>query len=335
VAKHLALRGARHLLLLSRSGARAPGAAELVQQLAASGCAATIAACDVADPISLQRMLDSIPAAQPLSGVFHCAAVLEDAMSPSAEEVGRIFGPKAIGAWNLHQLTRAGELSAFVMFSSIAGIIGNEGQSAYAAANAFLDGLCAHRRALDLPACSLAWGTWSEVGMAARLSARHQERIQKAGIAPLHPEAALALMDEALLSREHLSIPLRLDEDFVQRKDASTPLGRLLFGARPVKQETTLSLRERIDAADPAERERMLLELVQTEVAAVLKLGEAKDLPEEKQLDELGMDSLMAVDIRRRLEKRLAMRLPPTLAFDHPSSGRLVRYLLASWKEPT
>jgi NAD(P)-dependent dehydrogenase (short-subunit alcohol dehydrogenase family)/acyl carrier protein len=335
VAKHLALhRGVRRLLLLSRSGDRALGAAELVKQLEEVGCTAAIEACDVSDLDSLRRAIDSIPASQPLSGVFHCSAVLEDAMSPSPEEVGRIFAPKAIGAWNLHQLTRERELSAFVMFSSIAGIIGNEGQSAYAAANAFLDGLSAHRRALGLPACSLAWGTWSEVGMAARLSARHQERIRQAGIAPLHPEAALALLDEALLSREHLSIPLRLDDDFVQKKDASTPLGRLLFG-QPVKQETTLSLRERIDDADPPERERMLLELVQAEVAAVLKLGEAKDLPPEKQLDELGMDSLMAVDIRRRLEKRLAMRLPPTLAFDHPSSGRLVRYLLGSWKEPT
>jgi polyene macrolide polyketide synthase len=341
VAKHLAAAGeVKHLLLLSRQGTQAPGAPALAQQIESMGCGVTFAAADVADRDAVQRALEAVPAALPLTGVFHCAAVLDDALAPSADRITRVFAAKAIGAWNLHQLTSHHDLKEFVLFSSIAGLIGNEGQSAYAAANTFLDALSASRRALGLPAHSLAWGTWAEVGMAARLSARHQERIQRAGFAPLSVDSALDLMDRALRSPHPLLVPLRVDEALLRSKDASTPLGRLLFGTAPPSpgrepKAAKLSLRERIDAALPAERGPLLLDLVRTEVAAVLKLPNAEDLHEEKPLEELGMDSLMGVDIRRRLEKRLGMQLPPTVVFDHPSCGRLASYLLASWNGAT
>jgi acyl carrier protein len=270
----------------------------------------------------------------------------------SAENIARVFAPKVTGAWNLHQLTQHQELSAFVLFSSIAGLIGNEGQGAYAAANTFLDALSAHRHSVGLAAHSLVWGPWAEIGMAARLPERHQERIRRAGIIPLHPAAALELMDRAIQHREHLLVPLHLDEE-VLRRQAVRPLMHSLFAGSAqasaqssgsdhkaaTKQSSgsdrpaaiTQSVRQRLDAAAPEERANMLHDLVRAEVAAVLKLPDPASLHPDKPLQELGMDSLMAVDIRRRLEKRLSMQLPPTLVFDRPSCGALANYLLESW----
>ena len=337
VARHLARHhGVRHLLLVSRQGPAAPGASELVAELAALGAGATVAACDVADRGAVERLLAAIPSEHPLAAVFHCAAVLDDALagSVSADQVARVFGPKVAGAWHLHQLTQHRQLSAFVLFSSIAGLIGNEGQSVYAAANTFLDALAAGRQAQGLPAQSLAWGAWAEVGMAARLSARHRDRMQRSGLLAMSPEAALELMDRAIGQREHLLAPLAIDGP-----PGGTPLGRLLSAvaapAAPAAAAPTPaakpSLRGRLDAALPAERASLLLELVRTEVVAVLKLPDANGLREDRRLDELGVDSLMAVDIRRRLENRLTTQLPATLVFDHPTCGLLVQYLLTPW----
>jgi acyl carrier protein len=141
-----------------------------------------------------------------------------------------------------------------------------------------------------------------------------------------------------LRSSSPLLVPLRVDDELLRTEDASTPIGRLLFGTAPVKPEkpqrvAKLSLRERIDAAQPGERGQLLLNLVRSEVAAVLKLPNASDLHEEKPLEQFGMDSLMAVDIRRRLEQRLSMQLPPTVVFEHPSCGSLANHLAARWNE--
>jgi len=338
VARHLARHhGVRHLVLVSRRGPAAPGASELVAELAALGAGATAVACDVADRGAVERLLAAIPSEHPLAAVFHCAAVLDDALtgSVSADQVARVFGPKVAGARHLHQLTQRCQLSAFVLFSSIAGLIGSEGQSVYAAANTFLDALAAGRQAQGLPAQSLAWGAWAEVGMAARLSARHRDRMQRSGLLAMAPEAALELMDRAIGQREHLLAPLAVD-----RPPGGTSLGRLLSPAEapaapaaevPPPPVAKPSLRGRLDAALPAERASLLLELVRTEVAAVLKLPDANGLREDRPLNDLGVDSLMAVDIRRRLENRLTTQLPATLVFDHPTCELLVQYLLTPW----
>jgi acyl transferase domain-containing protein/acyl carrier protein len=335
IAKHLVQHhGVKRLLLASRRGA--VGAGELIAQIDALGAHATVAACDVADRVALQRLLEAIPSAHALTAVFHCAAVVDDALaaSLSTKDIERTFAPKVRGAWNLHQLTRERELAAFVMFSSIAGVIGNEGQSAYAAANTFLDALSAERRRLGLVAHSLAWGTWAEVGMAARGSERQQARAREAGLTPLAPDAALALMDRALLTSAPLLVPLAIDES-TSRQPAAAALARLLAvvastaGAPAVAQTASKqSLLVQLQTLGPGERAQELLELVRSEVAAMLKLPSVDGLHETKRFDELGMDSLMGVDIRRRLELRLAIKLPATLVFDYPSCGLLVTYLL-------
>lgn len=343
VAKHLATHhGVKHLLLTSRRGQAAPGASELTRELAALGCEAVMAACDVADEAALAELLGTIPDEHPLTGVFHSAGVLDGglAMSLTSDNIARVFGPKVKGAWNLHQLTQDRALAEFVVFSSVAGLVGSEGQGAYAAANTFLDCLSQARHQLGLPAQSLAWGPWAEVGMASRLPEVHQDRMRRAGFISMPPAEALEEMSRAMRVHEPLLVPVHLDEEAL-RREPPRPWLRSLFPDRapepaPVIEQVTKpqTLRQRLDAATPQERESTILELVRTEVAAVLKLQDAKKLQVDQPLEQLGMDSLMAVDIRRRLENRLSMQLPATLVFDHPTCGALLDHLLTYWTKP-
>ena len=186
VAQHLVkAHGARHLLLISRAGANAPGANELVAVLEEQGAEVRIAACDVTAEEELAELLASIPAEHPLGAVIHAAGVIEDATiaSLSPEQLASVFDPKARAAWALHELCAGAELSHFVMFSSLAGVLGGPGQGNYAAANAFLDALAARRHAEGLPATSIAWGLWdSSGGMSAYLGEAELARIRRSGL---------------------------------------------------------------------------------------------------------------------------------------------------------
>jgi acyl transferase domain-containing protein/acyl carrier protein len=317
VARHVVRRhGAKHLVLLSRRG----GNDELVRELAALGATATCATCDVADRAALARVVAGI---DKIAAVFHCAAIADDALAATLapEHVARAFAPKLDGARHLHELTLDRAPAVFALFSSIAGITGNEGQAAYAAANSFLDGLAATRRRHGLPGWSLAWGTWSEIGMAARLDERARARFHELGLAPLAPHAALDLMDRAFAQRAPIVAPLRVDAATIGGKTARA-LARLVAIARePAHVDPKQALRDRLDAAS-------LAALVRGEIVAVLKLPSADAIRDDRRLDELGMDSLMAVDIRRRLESRLGLQLPAALVFNHPTCAALVAHLL-------
>ncbi|ORA75496.1 polyketide synthase, partial [Mycobacterium malmoense] len=165
LARHVVARhGVRHVVLVSRRGPDAPGAAELVAELGGAGAQVQVVACDAADRAALAKVIADIPVQRPLTGVIHAAGVLDDAVvtSLSAERVDAVLRAKVDAAWNLHELTRDVDVSAFVLFSSIAGLAGASGQANYAAANSFLDGLAAHRRVHGLPAISLGWGLWDQ-----------------------------------------------------------------------------------------------------------------------------------------------------------------------------
>src|SRR4029077_11230377 len=201
-ARHLAEHhGARHLLLVSRSGPEAEGAKELQAELEQSGAEARIAACDVSDPKALEKLLASIPEEHPLGAVIHCAGAIADGTIESLgeEQIVRVFAPKADAAWNLHQLTEGLDLSAFVLFSSVAGTLGGPGQANYAAANVFLDALAQKRRAEGLPATSIAWGLWQrEGGMISQLQEADLARMRRGGVETLSDERGLALFDAAI-----------------------------------------------------------------------------------------------------------------------------------------
>ncbi|MEU1128203.1 beta-ketoacyl reductase, partial [Streptomyces sp. NPDC005899] len=216
MARHLVVRhGVRHLLLTSRRGDAAPGAERLAAELEELGASLTVVACDVADRARLAAVLADVPAAHPLRAVVHTAGVLSDAtvenLSPG--DIDRALHAKAGGAWHLHDLTRHLDLDAFVLFSSVAGLLGSAGQGAYAAANAFLDALAQHRRGQGLVATSLAWGMWeaTEGGMAGELGAADLARWARLGMRPLTAARGTLMFDAALAGGEPLLVPVELD----------------------------------------------------------------------------------------------------------------------------
>ncbi|MGP9017961.1 SDR family NAD(P)-dependent oxidoreductase [Streptomyces sp. BR1] len=339
-ARHLvSVWGVRHLLLVSRRGGAAEGAAELSAELAELGAVVSWAACDVADRDALAVVLESVPDAHPLTAVVHTAGVLDDGVvgSLSAERVSAVLRPKVDAAWHLHELTRDLDLSAFVLFSSAAGVFGGAGQANYAAANVFLDALAQHRKALGLPATSLAWGLWSGVvGMGGGLAEADRERINRGGITVLTPETGLALFDAARHTTDALLVPLPLDLTALRAQAHSGMLPDLLRGLVrvPVRRAAcagtaagATALRERLAALPAAERDAALLDLVRAEVAAVLGHASTDEVPADRAFKELGFDSLTSVELRNRLGAATGVRLSATLVFDYPTPGALADFL--------
>jgi acyl transferase domain-containing protein len=338
LARHLVEHhGIKHLVLTSRRGLEAPGAAELASQLGAQGASVTIAACDVADRSALASLLANIPVAHPLTAVFHTAGLLGDGLlsAQTPERLSSVLRPKVDGAWNLHTLTQGQPLAAFVLFSSVAGLLGNAGQSSYAAANTWLDALATHRRASGLPGMSLAWGAWSEVGMAAQLSATHQSRQSRQGVQWTSSAEGLRRLDEALGRSEALLAPIEIDVAQRQRHAETDPVPTLLRGLVRVPAprggiaaEGGGALRQRLGALPQAERERAVLELVRGEVASVLGFAGAAAVQPDQALQEAGIDSLMAVDLRNRLGALAGIKLRATVVFDHPTPRSLGKLML-------
>ncbi|WP_410596604.1 SDR family NAD(P)-dependent oxidoreductase [Amycolatopsis sp. lyj-23] len=338
VARRLVDRhGARHLLLVSRRGAETPGAAEFVAELVELGAQASVAACDVADAAALAALLAEIPAEHPLTAVVHTAGVLADATvgSLTADHLEQVLRPKVDAAWNLHRLTRESTLSAFVVFSSIAGLVGNAGQANYAAANTFLDALAQHRRARDLPATSLAWGLWdSTEGMAGSLGDADVARWKRSGIIPLSPEAGMALFDAALGSPEPLLVPAELNLGALRTLAEESGLPGLYSGLVRARRRTAAgaapatgsSWSQRMAAAD--DRAQAVLETVRETVALVLGHGAAADVVPGRAFKDAGFDSLTGVEFRNRLGETTGLRLPATLVFDCPSPAAVADFLL-------
>ncbi|AQW50874.1 polyketide synthase [Streptomyces hygroscopicus] len=346
-ARHLvAERGVRRLLLVSRRGGQAPGAAELAAELGEMGAEATWAACDTADRDALAATLSAIPAAHPLTAVVHTAGVLDDGVisSLTGERIDTVLRPKVDAAWNLHELTRDLDLAAFVLFSSAAGAFGSSGQGNYAAANTFLDALAQHRHAQGLPASSLAWGLWAAAdGMAGSLDASDVTRISRGGFAALPQDEGLALFDLSGTLPEAVLVPIRIDTGALRGQAAAGLLPPLLRGLvrTPVRRSADTgttgagaladsgagSLAERLSGLSETERDRELLEVVRSHVAAVLGYATPDDVDAGRGFLDLGFDSLTAVDLRNRLGAAAGLRLPVTLIFDYPTPTALAGYL--------
>ncbi|MFH8492723.1 SDR family NAD(P)-dependent oxidoreductase [Streptomyces coeruleorubidus] len=343
LARHLvAEHGVRHLLLTGRRGPQTPGAAELRRDLEESGARVGIVACDAADPAALAEVVERCE--PPLTAVVHAAGVLDDGVldSLTPERMAAVLRPKADAAWTLHELTRDMGLSAFVLFSSVSGLLGRPGQGNYAAANSFLDAL-AHRRAAEgLPALSLAWGPWEHTGGMA--AGQYPQRPSREVLVPVSTQQGMALFDAALRSTEPVVAPIPLDRAAL-RSGAGylpPPLRGLVRQHRPPAATTASggsggsggqmlepgAWRKRLAAMPPGEREAALVELLRADVAAVLGYPHADALPAGKSLADLGFDSLTAVQIRNRLSMALKLRLSAAVVFEHRTAEELARHLL-------
>ncbi len=338
VATHLAATGrAGRLVLASRSGPAAPGAAELAARVAAAGASVQVGACDASDTGALGALLAGVPADQPLTGVIHTAGVVEDGVigSLTQDRVDVVMRAKADAAWNLHVLTRDAALRYFVLFSSAAATFGAPGQGNYSAANAFLDALAAYRRAAGLPALSLAWGAWvAGQGIGRNLSQGLLDRITKSEMADMSADEGLALFDQALTRDEALLALARINvAELRAQAAAGTQFPSLLRGltggiSRPFTPDGTReSLRRKLAGLPPADQERMLTALVRTHAAAVLGHPSPEAVEQGRAFADLGFDSLTAVELRNRLHTVTGLRLPTTLIFDYPSPAALARHL--------
>jgi acyl transferase domain-containing protein/NADP-dependent 3-hydroxy acid dehydrogenase YdfG/acyl carrier protein len=336
VARHLvAVHGVPSVLLASRRGPQADGAPELQAELEALGACVRIATCDVTNRDELKRLLALVPEEFPLGGVVHAAGIIDDGVveSLTVEQMTRVLAPKADAAWFLHELTEHLGLSAFVMFSSAAGTLGNPGQGSYAAGNVFLDGLATYRRSRGLAGISMAWGMWAQSGgMTGDLGEADMTRMTRAGVVALSYEEGMELFDLAPEMGEALAIPVRLDIAALRAQVSAGMVPALLRGLIRLpspRAQSGGSLARRLAGVPEDEREPLVLEIVRAEVASVLGHASPAAIDERRAFQELGFDSLAAVELRNRLNAATGLQLPATLVFDYPTPVAVVDYLLS------
>jgi acyl transferase domain-containing protein/acyl carrier protein len=329
-AEWLVEQGARNLLLTGRSGAATQAAQQAVAKMEADGVRVVVAKADVSDERQVAGVVEEIRRSMPpLRGVVHAAGILDDGvlLQLDEERLARVMAPKVSGAWNLHRLTLEDDLDYFVLFSSAASVLGSPGQGNYVAANAFLDALAHHRRALGMPALAINWGAWTEVGLATRSD--RVEHLTRQGIMPFTPEQGVRLM-ERMLERDLVQC-MGVAIDWGKLLGSYTPpvLSRLseevLAGEGPTKKDS--SVRKDILAAEPEERRTLVEGFLVEQIALVLKCSPSK-VDAHQPLNRLGIDSLMAVELKNRVEADLETSVPVTALLQGPSLSQLATQLL-------
>ncbi|WP_088240285.1 type I polyketide synthase, partial [Calothrix rhizosoleniae] len=337
-ARWMVQQGAKHLVLTGRKQP-SPETVQAIQELEKLGTQILVLCGDISNEVDATKIVEEIEASLPdLKGVIHAAGVLDDGLLDSMnwEQFTRVMAPKVQGAWNLHNLTHNIALDFFVCFSSMASLVGSAAQGNYAAANAFMDALAHHRHAMGLPGLSINWGPWSTAGMAANLDSRHQSRILAMGITPLASEQGLQLLGQLL----EQSIPqvgvLPIQWSVFQEQFSfcnQMPLLWELVSKTESQQEaskaktTQNELLRRLASLPDGERYNVLRTEIQAEVASVLGLSDSQLPGFEQGFFDLGMDSLMAVELRNRITQLLGVALPSTLSFDFPNIEQLTKYI--------
>ncbi|MFF4582177.1 type I polyketide synthase [Streptomyces sp. NPDC001373] len=341
VARHLvAEHGVRSLVLASRRGPAADGVPALVAELEAAGAAVRVAACDIADRAAVAGLLADMPPRHPLTAVVHAAGILADGTveSLTAESLHRVLRAKVAGAVHLHELTRERPLTAFLPFSALAGTIGTAGQANYAAANGFLDGLAAQRRASGLPGTSLCWGWWEQSsGMTGDLGRADLSRLRRMGIAPMPTPEALALFDAACAGDRPVLVPARVDLAGLRGGAGGLPplLRGLAGGGRPRRGRTGTApdggragLPAGLASLPAPEAQEAVLDWVRDQAAVVLGHPAGTAVDADQPFTQLGFDSLTAVELCNRLAAATGLRLPSTLVFSYPTPRELGPHLL-------
>ena len=348
-ARWLARHGARRLVLVSRRGADAPGAGELIAELTTLGAQVSVAACDVSDRAEVATLLAAQP--EPVTSVVHAAGVVGHIAPLTETSLGQladVVAGKATGASHFDALLEHAPLDAFVLFSSVAGIWGARGQAGYGAANAFLEALAQQRRGHGLGATSVAWGPWAEAGMAADDPALERHLLRH-GIPPMSPDLALGALwqavahDETALTIADVDWPVYLPtltlgrsnplfEDIPQTRPASTGSGDPATNYRDIpsardEPAAWIGYAQRLLGAADVERWHILLNLVRTHAAAILGHVSPEEIDPELRFLELGFDSLAAVEMRKRLSTSTGLRLPAAVVLEHPNSFDLAQHL--------
>jgi acyl transferase domain-containing protein/acyl carrier protein len=337
LAQWLVDRGAHHLVLLGRSGV-SDQARPLLDALNRLGVKIAVHKCDIGNRAEIAAVLTQISQDMPpLRGVFHLAGVLDDGIlrEQRRERFDRVMAAKVYGAWNLHELTHDLPLELFVLFSSAAALLGSPGQGNYASANAFLDALAHHRRALKLPALSVNWGSWDEVGMAARLKESEGQRWSAAGIGWIGVDQGLATLERLILEDRAQAAVLPIDwPKFFERIPAGsepawlTEIARTARSAAPAEESGPPDLLEKLKAVTPAERLELAVASLRQQAARVLAMDDAHLPDPRRTLNELGFDSLTAVEFCNRVSRSIGQRLNPTVLFDYPTLESLAGYVL-------
>ncbi|MEV0299454.1 SDR family NAD(P)-dependent oxidoreductase [Nocardia sp. NPDC050710] len=344
-ARHLiTAHGVRRLVLAGRRGPDAPGAAELAAELTALGAQVDVVACDAADRAALDAVLAAIPSQHPLTGVVHAAGVLADGLlaTMTPEQIATVLRPKVDAAWNLHEATKDLDLSAFVLYSSIAGVIGNPGQANYAAANVFLDALAQHRHVTGLPATSVVWGPWEQSGgMTSALGEADLARLRREGLLPLGDEDGMRLFDAALAGGRSAFVAVRIDRTALGEAgpDEIRPVMRGL--SRPSRRRMvdtasapptasngrSASLVAQLLGRPAAEQERAILDVIRAQAAVVLGHTSADATPPDKPFSDIGFDSLGVMEFRNRLKSAVGVQLSATEMFYYPTPEALAGFI--------
>ncbi|MFD4695812.1 type I polyketide synthase, partial [Streptomyces sp. NPDC058463] len=334
VARWLAGRGVRHLVLTSRGGVAPDG---LVEELSQLGARVTVAACDVTDRDALAEVISGVPEQWPLTGVVHAAGVGDAQLLEVADRdtTAAVIGAKIDGVVHLDELTAGLPLDLFIVFSSGAAIWGGAGQGAYAAANAFLDAWAQDRRERGLPATSVAWGPWDGAGMA--VQGDTQQLLRRRGMSPMDPALALRALAAAVDTDQSGLTVADINWSVFAASFTAIRTSRLLadlpeaVSTPPASDENdgSTGLRRQLDGMQTAQRRQLVLDVVRTHAAAVLGHAGAESVEASRAFRDLGFDSLMAVEVRNRLQSATGLRLPASLVFDHPTPLVLTEFLLA------
>ncbi|MCP3097313.1 SDR family NAD(P)-dependent oxidoreductase [Myxococcus sp. K15C18031901] len=332
-ARWMVDQGARNLVLVGRGGAR-PEARDALASLEETGAKVLVVQADVSRLEDVRRILEEAERLAPLRGVVHAAGVLDDGvlLQQDWERFTRVLAPKVDGAWHLHTSTRGKPLDFFVLYSSASSLLGAPGQGSYAAANAFLDALAHQRRALGLPGLSVNWGPWAEVGMAAGLASRYRAQ----GVEAFTSAEALEALGRAFGRERPQLVLLQVEwSRYLARFPAGATPPLLAEVAGQGRAEAAADgppasdVRRRVEAAGPRQRLPLLLEHVLEAAVHVLGLDASTPLEPRQRLFEVGMDSLMALELRNRLQKTLGAALPATLVFDYPTPEAIAAHVLA------